>query len=97
MFVAVFVFMVRIFLEVLDIRDSHFCACTWSAIAILLPGMRSCLKVSSSGGSSFKETIWAISASFLTWKVPVRLITIGIILMSAFRVPWVWSASRRCS
>ena len=56
--------------------------------------MGSYLKVSSSGGSYFKEPSWAISASGLTWKVPARLITIGIILMSAFRVPWAWSASR---
>ena len=49
----------------------------------------SCLNMSSSGGSSANETSCAISASVLTWKVPVRLMTIGIILMSAFRVPWV--------
>jgi len=42
--------------------------------------MGSCLKVSSYGGSSLKETSWAISARVLTWKVPVRLMTIGIIL-----------------
>ena len=55
--------------------------------------MGSCLKVSSSGGSSSKETSWAISERILTmWKVPVRLMTMGMILRSAFRVPWVWSA-----
>jgi hypothetical protein len=73
---------------------SHSCACTWSAIAILLDGLGSCLKVSSSGGSSLNKTSCAISASVLTWKGPVRLITILIISISAFRVPWVWSASR---
>ena len=85
--------MVRIFLEVLDIWDSHSCSCTCSAIAILLVVMGSCLKVSSSGGSSMKETSWAISARVLTWKVHVRLMTMGIILTSPFRVPWVCSAS----
>ncbi len=67
--------------------DSHFCAYTCSAIAILLAVMGSCLKVSSSGGSSLKETSWAISATVLTWKVPVWLLTTGMIFTSAFRVP----------
>jgi hypothetical protein len=47
----------------------------------------SCMKVSSSGGSSLNETNWAISARVLAWKVHVRLMTTGIILTSAFRVP----------
>ncbi len=55
MFDAVYVYVVRIFLEFLDIWDSLSCACTCSAIAILLDVMSSCLKVSSSGGSSLKE------------------------------------------
>ena len=57
------VLVVRIFLEVLDMWDSHSCACTCSAIAIRLAVEGSCLKVSSSGGSSENETSWAISAS----------------------------------
>ena len=52
----------------------------------------SCLKVSSSGGSSANETSWEISARDFTWKVPVQLMTMGMILTSAFRVPWVCSA-----
>ena len=87
MCVVVFVLVVRIFLEVLDIWDSHSCACTYSVIAILLAVSDSCLKVSSSGRSSINEISWAISARVLLWKVPVRLMTIGIILTSAFRVP----------
>ncbi len=79
--------MARIFLEVLDIWDNHSWTCTCRAIAIILAMFGSCLKVSSSGGSSLKETSWAISAKALTWKVPVRLITMGIIFTSAFRVP----------
>ena len=47
----------------------------------------SCLKVSSSGGSSLNEASCEISARVLTWKVPVQLMTMGMILMSAFRVP----------
>ena len=91
---AFLVFVVRIFLEILDMWDSHSCACTWSAIVILLAVGGSCLNVSSSGGSSVNETSCEISASVLTWKVPVRLMTIGMILMSAFRVPWVCRACR---
>ncbi len=86
MVIAVFVFVVRIFLKVLDIWDSHYCACTCSAIAILLDVKGSCLKVSSSGGYSLEETSWAISAKVLTWKEPVRLMTMGMIFTSAFRV-----------
>ena len=89
---AVLVFVVSIFLEILDIWDSHSCACTWSAIAILLAMGDSCLKVSSSGGSSVNETNCEISACVLTWKVPVRLMTMGMILTFAFRVPWVCRA-----
>ena len=51
--------------------------------------MDSYLKVISSGDSSLKETNWAIAARVLTWKVQVRLMTIGIILTPAFKVPWV--------
>jgi len=80
-------FVMRIFLEVLDMLYSHSCACTWSSIAILLAVRGSCLNVSSSGGSSLNETSWVISARVLTWKVPVRLMTTGIILTSVFRVP----------
>ncbi len=87
MVAAFFVFVVRIFLEILDMWDSHSCACTWSAILILLAVGGSCLNVSSSGGSSVNETNCEIFARVLTWKVPVRLMTMGIILTSAFRVP----------
>ena len=54
----------------------------------------SCLKVSLSGGFSVNETSCEISARVLTWKVPVRLMTMGIILMSAFRVSLVCKACR---
>ncbi len=91
---AFLVFMVKIFLEILDMWDSHSCACTWSAIVILFAVGCSCLNVSSSGGSSLNETSCEISASVFTWKVPVRLMTMGMILISAFRVPWVCRACR---
>ena len=84
---ACLVLVVRIFLEILDMWESHSCACTWSAIVMLLAVGGSCLKVSSSGGSSANETSWEISARVFTWKVPVRLMTMGMIFMSAFRVP----------
>ena len=80
-------FVVRIFLEISDMCDSHSSTCTWSAIVMLLVVGDSCLKVSPSGGSSANETSWEISARVFTWKVPVRLMTMGMIFTSAFRVP----------
>ena len=74
--------------------DSHSCACRWSAIVILLAVGGSCLNVSSSGGSFVNETSCEIPASVLTWRVPVWLMTIGMILMSALKVPWVCRAWR---
>ncbi len=67
--------------------DSHSCACMCSAIVILLAVGDNCLKVSSSGGSSVNETSCEISARVLTWKVLVRLMTMGMIFIFAFRVP----------
>jgi hypothetical protein len=49
----------------------------------------SCLKVSTSGCYFLKDTSWEIFASLFTWNVPVRLMTIGFILTSDFRVPCV--------
>ncbi len=40
------------------------------------------------GGSSVKETSWAISARVLMWNVPVLLMTIGMLLISACSVPY---------
>ncbi len=53
---------VRIFLEILEMWDSHYCAWTWRAMAIFCVGRGSCLKVMASGGSLWKDTSWAISA-----------------------------------
>ena len=69
--------------------DSHYCACMCRAIAMYCTGLGSCVYVSVSGGSSSKETSCAISARVVTLKVHVLLLTIGIILMSALRVPYV--------
>ena len=80
---GLFVFVARSFLKVLDMWESHSCACTCSAVAILLV-VRGC---------SLKETSCAIPDWVLTWKVPVRLMPIGTILTSAFSVPWVLSSS----
>ena len=59
---------------------------------ILLAVGGSCLNVCSSGGSCVNETSCEISASVWTWKAPVRLMTMGMILTSAFRVPCVYNA-----
>ena len=63
------------------------------AIATCCAGLGSCLHVSVSGGSSSKETSCAISARVFTLNVPVLLMSIGIILLSACCVPWL---SRAC-
>ena len=73
--------------------ESHSCACLCREVAIFLACLGSCLKVIESGCSSEWDTRCAIYARVFTWNVPVLLITIGIIFMSAFIVPCVWSAS----
>ncbi len=93
----VFVFVVRILLEILEIYESHSCAWMRSAIAIFCAGFDSCLYVRMSGGSSVNETSCAISASVRTLKVPVLLMTIGMILISALSMPCVCSACFRGS
>ncbi len=87
-----FCLVVKIDLEIFDMCDSHSCACMCRAMATCCVGLGNCLYVSLSGGSSSKVTSCAISARVLTLKVPVLLMTIGIILMSAFSVPYVWRA-----
>ena len=93
----VFGFVVRIFLEILEMYESHSCAWMCSAIAILCAGFGSCLYVRVYGGSSLNETSCAISASVRTLKVPVLLMTIGMILISALSVPCIYSACLRGS
>ena len=83
---------VKIVLEILEMCDSHSCACMCRVIAMCCAGLGSCLYVSVSGGSSSKETSCAISARVLELKVHVLLMTIGIIFMSACSVPWVCRA-----
>ena len=82
----------RIVLEILDMWDSHSWACTCMVMAICCAGLGSCLYVSASGGSSSSDMSCAISARVLTLNVPVLLITMGIILISALSVPWVCRA-----
>ncbi len=89
--------MVRIFLEILEMYESHSCAWMCSAIAIFCAGFASCLYVRVSGGSSVNETSCAISARARTLKVPVLLMTIGMILISASSVPCIYSACLRGS
>ena len=69
--------------------ESHSCACMCRVMDMCCAGLGNCLYVKASGCSSLKETSCAISARVLTLKVPVLLMTIGIILMSAWSVPWV--------
>ncbi len=78
---------VRIVLEILDMCESHSCACTCRIMAICCAGLGSCLNVSASGGSSSRDMSCAISANVFTLKVHVLLMTIGMILMSASIVP----------
>jgi uncharacterized membrane protein YczE len=86
------VFVVRIFLEILEMYESHSCAWMCNAIAIFCVGFGSCLYVRVSGGSSLNETSCAISASVRTLKVPVLHMTIGMISISALSVPCIRSA-----
>ncbi len=78
---------VRIVLEIFDMCESPSCACTCRVMAICCAGLVSCLYVSVSSGSSSKDTSCAISARVFTLNVPVLLVTIGMILMSALIVP----------
>ena len=93
----VFVFVVSIFLEILGMYVSHSCAWMCSAIAFFCTSLGSCLYVRVSGGSSLNETSCAISASVWTLKVHVRLITIGMITISALSEPCICSAYLRGS
>jgi hypothetical protein len=56
---------------------------------VIRDAVGSFLKLSTSGGSSLKDTRWEISARVLTSNVPVRLTTIGMILTSDSSVPCV--------
>ncbi len=93
----VFVFVVSIFLEILEMYVSHSCAWMCSAIAILCVGLGSCLYVRVSGGSSLNATSCAISSSVRTLKVHARLITIGMITISVLSEPCICSACLRGS
>ena len=84
-------------LEILEMRESHSCACTCRVMVICCAGLGSCLYVIASGGSSSRDTSCAISAKVLTLKVPVLLMSIGMILISACRVPCVCRACLRGS
>ncbi len=77
--------------------ESHSCAWICSAIAIFCAGFGSCLYVRASGGSSVNETSCAISTRVRMLKVPVLLMTIGMIFISALSVPCICSACLRGS
>ena len=86
-----FDFVVRIFIEILEMYESHSGAWMCSIIALFCASFGSCLYVRAYGGSSLNETSCAISASVRTLKVPVLLMTIWMILISALIVPCVCS------
>jgi hypothetical protein len=88
----VFVLVVRIFFEILEMYESHSCAWMCSAIAFFGASFGSCLYVRVSGGSSLNETSCAISASVHTMKVAVLLMTIKMIMIPALSVPCICSA-----
>ena len=68
----------RLLLEILDFRVSHYCACVWSNMAIVCARVDRDLYVRVSGGFSLNDTSCAISANVRVWKFLVLLITIGI-------------------
>ena len=76
----------RVLLETLDIISvSHFCEWTWIAMAIVCACGGSDLYVILYGEFSLKDTSGAISANVIVWKLPILLITMGIIwTMSLF-------------
>jgi hypothetical protein len=67
--------------------ESHSCACTRNAIAIIFAKVVNCLKVSPSSGSSLKDTKYAIFARVLTLNELVRQMIMWMIYMSVLRVP----------
>ncbi len=69
----------RLLLETLDIGVSHSCARMCNAIAIVCACVGRDLYVSASGRFSFNDASWAISARVRVGKLPVLLITIGMI------------------
>ena len=66
-------------------------------MAIFFDGFGSCLYVRVSRGSSLNETSCAISASVRTLKVPVLLMSLGMIMISALSVPCICKACIRDS
>ena len=69
----------RVLLKTFEMRVSHSRACMCSAIVIVCACVGRVLYVRVSGGFSLNYTNWAISARVLVWKLPVLLMTIGVI------------------
>ena len=78
----------RVCFESLSSSVIHCWAWVCRAMAKRLAAGDRSLYVSPSGGASSREISWAISASVLTWKEPVRLMTIGMMTMGSFQYPW---------
>jgi hypothetical protein len=69
----------RLLLETLDMRVGHSCAFMYSAIAIIYACVGRNLYVRASGGLSLNDANWTIFARVRVWKLPVLLITTGMI------------------
>jgi hypothetical protein len=69
----------RVLLETFDISVSHSRAWTWIAMAIVCACVVSNLYVILSGGFSLKDNSHGISARLRVCKLPVLLITMGMI------------------
>ena len=69
----------RVLLETLDMSVSHSCAWTWLAMAIVCACVGRDLYGTLPGGYSLNATSCVISANVRVWKLPVLLITMGMI------------------
>jgi hypothetical protein len=65
--------------DFLDESEPFLCVCVLRAIVIVCACVGRILYVRASDGFSLNETSWAMSAMVLVWKLPVLLITIGMI------------------
>ena len=69
----------RVLIETFEMRMSHSCACMCNAIVIVCACVGRVLYVRASGGFSLNETNFAISDMVLVLKLPVLLMTIGVL------------------
>ncbi len=75
----------RLHLEILDISESHSCACMCSVMLVFCACIGRDLYVRVPSGFFLNDTSWAISAKVRVWKLIAMLITIG--MTPTFRLP----------